>query len=302
MSKKIFILHPGKANYPDIQAYKNYFSDKYEVQDGILSEYEKLEDKSNCILWCIMGFLPKKIEAKYIIHDYRSLSVGKYSYLKDKLKKIANHKPDLRIFLNEQVRDELGFSDGIPHCILDMGVPDWMFDIQPDPVIKGTYCYIGEMSFERKFNLVIDAFLEHRKQDETFVLVGKPEDKLYAKYKHASGLIFTGKVEQKRALSIVKASDYAICYFPYHRPHCYQTPTKLLEYAAVGANIICNDSPSNLAVIKKLNINAGITNNVIFQGQVMKKTIYNDRRLVKELRWLDIIEKSKVSEFVCAID
>jgi glycosyltransferase involved in cell wall biosynthesis len=298
VKKKIFILHPGKANYPDIDAYRSYFIDKYDVIDGTRSDYEKVTDKSEVILWCIMGFYSKKVEAKFVIHDYRSLSVGRFIKLKDLAKKIFNVKPDLRIFLNNQVEDVMEFNDTIPSCRLDMGVPKWIFGIQPVSEVKGTFCYIGEMSLERGFDKVIDSFLSNKKDKQTFVLVGNPEKKILEKYEGEKSLVFTGRVPQKTALEIVKSSEYAVCYFPYHRPHCFQTPTKLLEYAALGMNIICNDSPSNLRSLSELDIIATVTDEYIFSNLIKEKTIYNSTFKVNGLVWEKVIYNSNVESYI----
>ena len=298
MKSKLFILHPGKANYPDIDAYKSYFKDSYEVIDGTLSDYEKITDKSNVILWCIMGFYVNKLEAKFIIHDYRSLSVGKFKRFKDFLKNKLNCKPDLRIFLNQRVKQVMSFNDSIPSCLLDMGVPDWIFEIEPAKDIKGTFCYIGEMSLERGFDKVLDSFLNNRSKNQTFVLVGTPEPAIVDKYKDQKSLNFTGRVPQKRALEIVKACDFAVCFFPYHRPHCYQTPTKLLEYAALGMNIICNDSPSNMLTLKELKITAVITDALIFNDLNLEGTRYANESIIESLNWKAVIENSNIEKFI----
>lgn len=298
MKKIIYILHSGKAFYPDIDAYKDYFEPEYEVIDGTLSEYKKLKNKSNTILWCLMGFHHKNIKAEYVIHDYRSLSVGRFSILKDLIKRFFNIKPDLRIFLNEQVSNIMRFNDCTPSCYLDMGVPKWIFDIKPEADLKGTFCYIGEMSFERRFDKVIDSFLKNKKNSQTFVLVGNPQKELIEKYSGNDSLIFTGKLSQKEALKVVKTSDFSVCYIPYHRPYCFQTPTKLLEYAALGVDIICNDSPSNLMTLKKHSIEAMVTNSNIFEGLDLKKSKYLDPQSIKKLEWTEVIRESGLEKFL----
>lgn len=298
MKNRIFILHPGKANYPDIAAYRKYFNHEYEVLDGTLADYDKLQNKEEVVLWCIMGFYPKKPKAKFIIHDYRSLSVGKFNNVKDNIKKKLNYKPDLRLFLNNNVKEKLNFKDLVPFRYLDMGVPDWIFDVKEHANISGTFCYIGEMSRERKFDLVIDSFLKNKTEGQTFVLVGNPEKELFEHYKNKEGLIFTGRLPQEEALAVVKSCKYAVCYFPYHEPHCYQTPTKLLEYAALGVNIICNDSPSNINTLNKLNITAAITSSNIFNQSEFVDTKYNCYDSIQGIVWEKVIKSSKVQQLI----
>lgn len=300
--KKIYILHPGKASYPDIHAYREYFNDKFHIYDGTVEDYRNFNDKSNTILWCIMGYYPKRLNAYRVIHDYRSLSVGKFSALKDKIKACFNIKPDVRIFLNTEVRKQMNFSDGIPEYLLDMGVPNWIFNIEPSVEFSGTFCYLGDMSLERGFDKIIDGFLRSRTKNDSFVLIGKPQKELLDKYIGTEGLIFTGFKNQREALAIVKACKYAVSFIPYHRPYCYQTPTKLLEYAALGMNIICNDSPSNIDALKSLDVEANITGGTIFDNLKLSNTIYNDINKIKSLEWPSVIEASGIVNYLSDVN
>ena len=56
----------------------------------------------------------------------------------------------------------------------------------------------------------------------------------------------------------MQQSAFAVCYFPYHAPHCDQIPIKLLEYAALGKKIVANDAPSNIRESQAFKINATI--------------------------------------------
>ena len=154
------------------------------------------------------------------------------------------------------------------------------------------------MSLERGFDKVLDSFLNNRSKNQTFVLVGTPEPAIVDKYKDQKSLNFTGRVPQKRALEIVKACDFAVCFFPYHRPHCYQTPTKLLEYAALGMNIICNDSPSNMLTLKELKITAVITDALIFNDLNLEGTRYANESIIESLNWKAVIENSNIEKFI----
>ncbi|WP_276679537.1 glycosyltransferase [Thalassolituus oleivorans] len=261
----IYILHPGKANYPEIAAYTSYFQDAYDVYSGTVEDYERFDKKSECILWCIMGLYRKPLEAKFVIHDYRSLSVGAMPWLKDAVKKYLNVKPDLRIFQNQEMKNVMAFSDGITSILLPMGVPDYIYDIKPhsDVQFHQKFCYIGEMSRERGFDKVLDAYVKNYSEDK-LVLIGTPEEYIFEKYSNFSQLMFLGRKPQEETLSIVKACEYAVCYFPYHRPHKFQAPTKLLEYMAMGCRVVCNDSPSNIREINRFSYDCILTKSKVF--------------------------------------
>src|SRR6266702_1781205 len=214
---KIFILHPGKANYPEIAAYTAFLvRHGFEVFDGDSGVYARFPFKDECVLWCIMGFYRAHDGARFVIHDYRSLSLGRLAWMKDGIKRAFNARPHLRVFQNERMRDAMGFLDRVP---------------------------------------------------------------------------------QADALRIVRRSEYAVCYFPYHRPHCFQTPTKLLEYAALGKKIICNDAPSNVLACAELDIRSLVTGPSIFDGLPPASRIAvedNDPRSLRGLEWTSVIERSGV--------
>jgi glycosyltransferase involved in cell wall biosynthesis len=269
MKNVIYILHPGTANYPEIKAYREYFGNRYTVLDGTKQDYEKSGINGDCILWCIMGFYPKQYKAKFVIHDYRSLSIGKFCAAKDLVKKLLNSKPDLRIFQNSEMQRIMSFSDNIESLLLPMGIPDFIRHVEAhtNPSFHQRFCYIGEMSKERKFDLVLKSFIESG-LDGKLLLVGTPDSEIFEEFKHSDKFMFTGKLPQHEALSAVKACRFSICYFPYHRPHRFQTPTKLLEYMALGMDIICNDAPSNISTLSLFNYkNAIITGRDIFQSR-----------------------------------
>ncbi|APA89777.1 glycosyltransferase (plasmid) [Paraburkholderia sprentiae WSM5005] len=304
--RKIFIMHPGNANYPEVTAYKNYFQNRgADVLIGSTSEFRKLEKKNDIILWSIMGFYPDRLASDFVIHDYRSLSVGGWPAMKDFAKRHFNCQPNLRIFQNKRQQQIMGFGAGVPSVILPMGVPNWIFEVQEESgqdEKKADFCYIGEMSVERGFDRVLEAFIKkYSDGNKSLLLVGKPDPHIHEKFSKTENLIFTGPLPQRDALKHVAQSDVAVCYFPYHRPHCYQTPTKLLEYAALGKKILCNDSPSNIQCCEEMGINSVITTANIFDGideEAMRGAKTNRRSDFANLVWDKVIEQSNVVSFL----
>lgn len=285
MKNVIYIMHPGTANYPEIKAYREYFSDRYTVLDGTKEDYENSSVNGDCILWCIMGFYPRQYKARFIIHDYRSLSIGRFCAIKDTLKKLGNTTPDARIFQNETMEAVMGFRDGVKSLILPMGVPSSIVDVNKhsNPKFIQEFCYIGEMSYERKFDKLLDTFVRNY-PESNMVLVGNAESEIFEKYSNHKNLIFTGKLPQLEALSIVKTCNHAICYFPYHRPHKFQAPTKLLEYMMLHSSIVCNDSPSNVRTLEEFK----------YPGLVTDKYIFTDKNIISKLKALEGIERPKI--------
>lgn len=272
----------------------------FEVHAGTIKDYEAFPSKNDTILWCIMGFFPYKLSAKYIIHDYRSLSVGKFSVIKDRIKRQLNHKPNLRIFQNEQLSQAMDFKDKIPWLTIPMGVPDWIYKLQPDPSLpQGDYCYIGEISKERGLHLVIDSFLATKTKDRKLVLVGLPQKSILDEYQQEKNIIFTGPLPQELALKVVLNCRYAICSIPSRYPYDLQAPTKYLEYAALGKTILCNDCPSNRYAYSIAPANVLFLKQEIFSSDIEEK-LKNSQNVTsnptdsKHLRWSDVILQSGI--------
>lgn len=298
---KLFILHTGKANYPEIGAYTAYFQMKgYDVQSGTVDEYRKVHDQRNYVLWCIMGFYPKRLSSRYVIHDYRSLSVGSHIIVKDTAKKLLQPRPELRIFQNESMSRLMRFNDGVETILLPMGVPDWIFSCEASrnsSLPSGTYCYMGEITRERGVHKLLAGFVSSGRTSETLVLVGAVEKEIADTYQNAPGIIFTGKLPQRDALDVVQNCTFAISTIPYTRPYNVQTPTKLLEYAALGKRIICNDSPSNLNAAKAFGILCKVTGPNIFAGigHLSDDAVPpNNPSVLKHLRWNNVIATSGI--------
>lgn len=300
---RIFILHPGKANYPEISAYREYFKADFEVADGTMEEYNLLDNKDNIIAWCIMGYYPKKITAKYIIHDYRSLSVGKLARLKDTVKRFNNHTPDLRIYQNKLIEEAMNFKDDVASLYIPMGVPEWIFTLESDDTLKqGTFCYIGEICRERGIDKLISAFDTNSRPDDTLVLVGTPEPGIFEKYKAHNKIIFTGRLSQKQALQTVKNCRYTICTIPSRYPYCFQIPTKFIEYASLKKTIICNKSPSNYLANGEVEANVIFTDsdNVFSKDLFSELNSYNEKNIIDQtsLSWPNVLKNSGITAFI----
>jgi glycosyltransferase involved in cell wall biosynthesis len=266
----------------------------------MITDYGKIGDPENYVLWCIMGFYPKKLVARYIIHDYRSLSVGSYITLKDAAKRVLQPRPHLRIFQNDSMRELMNFKDGVETILLPMGVPDWIFSSQTlgnGSLPSGTFCYMGEITRERGVDEFLAGFVSAGRSSETLVLVGAVEKEIADTYQGAPGLIFTGRLSQRDALDVVKNCTFAISTIPYTRPYNVQTPTKLLEYAALGKRIICNDSPSNLNAAAAFGIQCKVTGPDIFagMGHLSDSAVpLNDPSTLEHLRWNNVIAASGI--------
>lgn len=261
MNRKLILIRSNKAILPELEAYRDVLSDMFTVEyaDSLQGDF------GDGIVWSFMGCYPIRPKCDCWIHDYRSLSTGRGSRFKDGLKHWINARPDVRIFLNRDVEQVMGFRDALPKFYLDMGIPSSVLRVRDESIpVEYDWVYVGAMSFERRTHDMLDAFIASRKSNERFALVGMAEKELRERYQGHPQLEFFGKVPQIDAFRFVRKSRVAVCYFPDHRPHCFQTPTKMLEYAALGIPIVANRSRSNLRTAAQLGIEVNWSDSSIF--------------------------------------
>lgn len=234
---KILFQRTNKAILPEIDAYIKYINentkhiayDSNTISDS-LGDYD--------IIWKFMGtdFFFKKNKAKFIIHEYASLSTGSNSSIKDKVKKYLNRKPDMRIFLNTYIESQMKFQDGVSTFIRDMGIKDNFFETYTQEK-KYDFVYIGEVATSRNIHILLENMT---KNQYTFLFIGRVEEELFEKYKNYEQFTFLGLIPQKEIPNYAIQAEYALNLMPNIEPYNQQTSTKLLEYCALGLKIVSN--------------------------------------------------------------
>jgi glycosyltransferase involved in cell wall biosynthesis len=239
--KKILFIRTNKAFLPEIDAYIDYFNktkefkafDSSKIKDFKLDEFD--------VIWEFKGFggvKKNQNQNQILVHEYASLSTGKFPILKNFIKSKFNPKPDLRVFLNKNVKDGFCFNDGINFCYRDMGI-DERFILQGDIKKEYDFVYVGSIGKAREMDKFLKLFVE--KDNGTLCLVGNVEDEIYHEFKKYRNLIFTGKVPYSEVPQIASKAEYGINFIPDKYPFNVQTSTKLLEYLALGLKIITTD-------------------------------------------------------------
>jgi len=126
---------------------------------------------------------------------------------------------------------------------------------------KTTVIYLGTMAKIRKIDFLIKIFKQviDSQDNIDFLMVGDSEDPNDLEYLKAfanklgisSFIIFTGNLNRENALDYVSNSD--ICLSPFFpTPILNSTsPTKLIEYMAMGKPVIANDHPEQRMVIQE---------------------------------------------------
>lgn len=293
--KKILLLSSGKAYLPEIEAYKKYLSnDDYQFVDS--RELGTIDFKEFDLIWKFMGIDFHKTINVPIIHEYASLSTGNFAKAKNCIKRVFNIRPELRIFLNENVKREFNFNDNVPYVYRDMGVDDCFF-IKNDNK-NYDFVYVGEMSFERGITNILEKFAKEL-NTQSLLMIGEPEKLIYAKYKKFRNIIFTGRVNYTEVPQIASQAEYAINYIPDKYPYNLQTSTKLLEYVAMNLKIVT----TNYKWVNEFEKEKGIKFYKISQDlkelmpQNLKMFNFNITD-ISDMKWVKVLEKTNLKSSI----
>ncbi|MFN7116616.1 MAG: glycosyltransferase [Saprospiraceae bacterium] len=238
-TRKIAFLHPGNAHLPELEIYRDYFTQHgfevniYTKKDTVyLAEYD--------IEWHLMGtdFTPK-VPGRLKIHEYISLSLPPLSKLKNYIKVSFNTTPDLRIFHNTAVKQQLNFEDKAPYLFRDAGIGAHFFNPTPTDK-KYDFVYHGSMHRSRHLDQFLTIFAE-RFQHYTLLVVGNPGKTLQSQFHFAKNIYFAGQVPYNMIPNVINQARYGLNYIPPIYPYYLQPSLKLLEYCALGLNIISTD-------------------------------------------------------------
>jgi hypothetical protein len=247
MTGRIMIfVHEGKAAYPDVRAYMEYFRGRFEVREAGPKEAAAMPDIGQAVCWHMMGVYPKRLPCALTVHDYRSLSVGRARRLKDKIKRLINVAPDIRVFQNDAIRAALGFARDDRTLFLPMGVPEqFIAERHLETPTDRDFIYIGSMLAERRCERMLDSFLKRFGDGRRFDLYGPRNPELETRFAGAENIRFHGLIDQRELPRVLKAARVGVAFFPDHYPHVLQTPTKLMEYGALGMRILANEHPQS---------------------------------------------------------
>ncbi|MGE7771278.1 hypothetical protein ACQKMK_12150 [Viridibacillus arvi] len=233
---KIAFVNNKKSYLPEINAYMDYLNKQngYSAIEVLIDQKESIDTCD--VVWKFMGFEMKKdYEKQFHIHEYSSLSVGKFPKQKDLLKKYLNNKPVGRIFLNEDISRRMNFTDNIPYIKRDMGISCKFYTQQNKK--EYDFVYIGDISTSRKIENLLNYF-KTTNRNQNILLIGNVSDDLYSHFKNTQNIIFTGKLNYEEVPAIASKAIYGINYMPNIFPFNIQTSTKLIEYCALGLNVI----------------------------------------------------------------
>lgn len=137
---------------------------------------------------------------------------------------------------------------------------DWIKE-HPVPVVPLSIVYLGTLAAVRRLDMLLDAFwlVKKRVPGAQLMFVGEgdyPTERLSLEKKAAelgleSSVVFTGFVPMEEAWSL--SASAAVCVSPFYPTQVLAStsPTKLVEYLALGRPVVCNDHPEQSQIIKE---------------------------------------------------
>jgi len=240
MSRRIALIHPGKALLPEIGAYASYFSSKGWVLDPFVRTAPACRDYA--VHWHLMGTHWGSVHpAEVLVHEYISASTPPFPHLKNFLKCRFNHRPDGYVFGSEWVAHALGFPLVSHCCIRPAGVAASFFR-QVCSVREFDMAYVGDMGQCRRLVPVISRIL-HALPGFRLLLVGEPSVGMLRAFRTVPEVFFTGKVPHDEVPGLLARAEYGLNLIPDRYPFRCQPSLKLMEYCALGLKVISTDTP-----------------------------------------------------------
>lgn len=279
MIKSIAIETTNNAFLPEAYAYRDYFRNY-----GYSCEF--VERGSNDILefdavLLFHGFHPfwKKYPS-FIIGDYNSLSTGRLNRLKNIIKRLINVRSDLNIFLNEDVRKHMLFSENTNYVIRSMGYTrEDNYDSSNESSFDIIYCGSFRPGILEEVNKLADlGFL--------IALVGMDNQPQHKNIKNF------GRVTPIEARKLISQAKYGLNYTPNIFPLNIQDSTKVIEYCAAGLGVITN----RYEWINNFEVNTG--GRFLNLNEVKRYEDIDDFDFlvpnIDNLSWDSILEKSNI--------
>lgn len=238
--KKIALIHKGSAFAPEIGVYKRIL-EKEGYFVAVFKEPRETDLNLFDIEWHFMGTdTTQRKPDRVKIHEYVSLSVPPFPKWKDRIKKVFNSTPDLRIFGSNFIEKELGFNDNVPARFRDAGVSPDFFQKTKNIIPEFDFVYSGSTDKTRNIGHLLSHFVENM-PDKSFLVIGTPPPSLSKRILHHPAITFTGRIIYEEVPSWLQRARFGINFIPDIYPYNQQRPLKLLEYCAVGMPIITTE-------------------------------------------------------------
>ena len=283
MSKSLAIEVSDNAFLPEAYAYQRFFNQRGLHCQIVKKGGESLLAFDGIILF--HGFHP--FWHKYpplVVGEYHSLSVGRFSRIKDLIKRLVNVRSSCYIFLNDSVRKNMFFRDAPNVFIRGMGVNEYQGSATLDEHdFDIIYCGSERLGVRQVVQRLVGLGF-------SVAIVG------FDWGGDLKGIVNFGKVDQAQVSAILSRATYGLNYTPDVHPLNIQDSTKVLEYCASGLKVITNKYYWVTEFEKKRNARFLDVNKIVSRKDLVDFDFCTPD--VRDLEWEKVIRVSGFGEFV----
>lgn len=119
--------------------------------------------------------------------------------------------------------------------------------------------YLGTLDRTRQLDFLLDVMVHIKRHfpEALLIMAGDTEEQAYAEWLKSQAIarslsehvMWTGWLPMDKALSLVKAAKVGFSPFPRSEILDMASPTKAVEYLALGVPVVCNDNPDQATVV-----------------------------------------------------
>ncbi len=235
---RVLFQRTGRAHLPEVDAYVSYLRRSPEVEAVDSAAEPDARPADVDVVWRFMGLDRAGAPGRRLVHEYNSLSTGRWPRLRNRLKQTLNIRPDFRVFLSPAVREGFAFTDGVPWGLRDMGVAECFFFAPPPMVTRPfDFVYAGSLSRARQSHTLLRHF-DRCPGAGRLLVVGEVPAALARRFGRSGRITFTGRVPYADVPSCLARARWGVNLIPERYPLNIQTSTKLLEYFAAGLGVV----------------------------------------------------------------
>lgn len=231
----VAIVLTGRAYLPEAYAYRRYLIRRGHRAECVAGP-DAIGDADIAIVFSIRDQWAAQRSGAKIVHEYHSLSTGRFKAAKHLVKRMLAPRPAGRIFLNDHVAARYGFQGGIPAIVRPMGIDAEFFGCAAGGKPDKDIVYCGSLG--RRGVLPTIAGLAGL--GFSLLVIGEVPDRTDIGAFTGLPVEFTGQLPREALPAALSRARFGLNVTPDVYPYNVQTSTKTIEYAAAGLGIISN--------------------------------------------------------------
>lgn len=229
----VAIVKTKNCFLPEAVAYKKQIDLEEDMHSDIINFNQLNSDfyDASILFYGLRPFWKKY--PPVIIGEYNSLSIGKFSKVKDILKRLLNIRPNHYMALNEKIVDHLHLPSSEGVTIRPMGYPEALVEKVSEYEKKHDVVYSGTLRAG-----TTEAILKLAAIGLNIAVIGDTGN--HRSLFGIENITLYGRQPQERALEIMATARWGLNITPDIWPLNIQDCTKVIEYSALKIGTITN--------------------------------------------------------------